>query len=243
MSVTGTGKILTSAWARFWMLFAGMSRLGRVATWIATWFAPPYHGRDALSWWNPKGYISPRAVIHHNDVHLGSHVFIDDRVLIYQARGGGLVEVGERVHLYRDSIIQNGHGGNVRIGARTYIQPRCMISAFQGPIDIGCGVEIAPNCSFYSYNHGFSQEEPISQQPLHTKGGIVIEDGVWIGVGVIVLDGVRIGEGAVIGAGSVVTTSVPPRAIAVGVPARVVRMRDGMPRNVKENEYARHMGK
>lgn len=50
-------------------------------------------------------------------------------------------------------------------------------------------------------------------------------DGAWLGVGVIVLGGVRIGAGAVIGAGSVVTQDVPDGAIAVGVPARVVKMR------------------
>jgi acetyltransferase-like isoleucine patch superfamily enzyme len=46
-----------------------------------------------------------------------------------------------------------------------------------------------------------------------------------LGYGVIVLSGVCIGEGAVIGAGSVVTKDVPAGAIAVGVPARVIRMR------------------
>jgi acetyltransferase-like isoleucine patch superfamily enzyme len=60
---------------------------------------------------------------------------------------------------------------------------------------------------------------------LQTKGDIVIEDDAWLGVGVVVLDGVRIGKGAVIGAGSVVTRDIPDNAIAVGVPASVVKMR------------------
>jgi len=61
---------------------------------------------------------------------------------------------------------------------------------------------------------------------LLSKGGIVVEDDVWLGYGVIVLDGVRIGKGAVIGAGSVVNQDIPSGAIAVGVPARVVKSRD-----------------
>jgi acetyltransferase-like isoleucine patch superfamily enzyme len=59
-----------------------------------------------------------------------------------------------------------------------------------------------------------------------SKGPIVVEDGVWLGVGTKILAGVRIGRGAVIGAGSIVTHDVPAGAIAIGVPARVVRMRD-----------------
>jgi acetyltransferase-like isoleucine patch superfamily enzyme len=66
---------------------------------------------------------------------------------------------------------------------------------------------------------------PIRRQPLHSKGGIVIEDDVWLGVGVIVLDGVRIGRGAVVGAGAVVTKDLPPNSISSGAPARVVKMR------------------
>jgi galactoside O-acetyltransferase len=57
------------------------------------------------------------------------------------------------------------------------------------------------------------------------KAPVVIEDEVWIGSHVVILPGVRIGQGAVIGAGSVVSRSIPPNAIAYGVPARVMRMR------------------
>ncbi|MDQ3796893.1 MAG: acyltransferase, partial [Pseudomonadota bacterium] len=71
------------------------------------------------------------------------------------------------------------------------------------------------------------------RQPLHTKGGIVIGDDVWLGVGVIVLDGVHIGNGAVIGAGAVVTRNVPDNAIAVGIPARVIGTRSGVQTGVR----------
>ncbi|MGN0611433.1 MAG: hypothetical protein ACI4JI_06570 [Ruminiclostridium sp.] len=48
---------------------------------------------------------------------------------------------------------------------------------------------------------------------------------VWIGCGAVILRNVTVGNGAVIGAGSVVTKDIPPYAIAVGNPARVIRMR------------------
>lgn len=59
------------------------------------------------------------------------------------------------------------------------------------------------------YNTGVSYTAP-------TKGPIVIEDDVWIGINAIILSGVTIGQGAVIGAGSVVAKDVPPYAIYVG---------------------------
>ena len=68
---------------------------------------------------------------------------------------------------------------------------------------------------------------PVKSQPMKLAP-VVIEDEVWIGAHVIVSPGVRIKKGAVIGAGSVVTRDVATGAIAVGVPARVMRPRDAM---------------
>jgi acetyltransferase-like isoleucine patch superfamily enzyme len=103
---------------------------------------------------------------------------------------------------------------------------------YKGPIQIGCQVQIAPNCAFYSYNHGFAPGDPIHKQPIWTKGGIIIHDDAWLGVGAIVLDGVRIGSGAVVGAGSVVMHDVPDGAIVAGVPARIVNMRNHLTRDL-----------
>ncbi len=69
---------------------------------------------------------------------------------------------------------------------------------------------------------------PVREQGIVARG-IRIGDGAWIGAGAIVLDGVTVGEGAVVGAGAVVTRDIPPYAVAVGVPARVVRQREMPP--------------
>lgn len=55
--------------------------------------------------------------------------------------------------------------------------------------------------------------------------GVEIGHDVWLGHGVIVMAGVKIGTGAVVGSGAVVTKDIPPYAIAVGVPAKVIKMR------------------
>lgn len=52
---------------------------------------------------------------------------------------------------------------------------------------------------------------------------VIIGDDVFIGARAIILKGVTIGDGAVIGAGSVVTKSIPPRVIAAGNPARIIK--------------------
>jgi acetyltransferase-like isoleucine patch superfamily enzyme len=226
--LAGVQGIFSVAWTFFWMRFAGLGYFGRIATCLATWFAPPYLERRRLARYNSKGYIAPSATIHHPHLQLGANVFIGDRVVIFQDNNGGPVELAERVHLYGDTCIQTGNDGRLKIGPDTHIQPRCQFSAYKAPIQIGCGVQIAPSCAFYPYDHGVAPGELIMQQPLQTKGGIMIDDDAWLGFGVIVLDGVRIGKGAVVGAGAVVTHDVPDGAIAVGVPARVVNMRSNL---------------
>ncbi len=212
-------------WTRFWMRYAGLGWRGRIATRLATWPIPPYKARTHLARLNPRGYVSAAAQIHHEALQLNKNVFIGDRVTIYQSGGGGAVTLEPGVHLYGDSTIETGEGGQVHIGAETHIQPRCQLSAYVGSIRIGRRVEIAPNCSFYPYNHSTHPDQPVRQQPLQSRGDILIGDDAWLGVGVIVLEGVTIGDGAVIGAGSVVTKDIPPCAIAMGVPAVVVKMR------------------
>jgi acetyltransferase-like isoleucine patch superfamily enzyme len=212
-------------WARFWMRYAGLNSVGRFAACMAAVFAQPHKARVYLARMNPKGFISHRAVVHHGDLHLGRHIFMDDRVVVFQNRNGGPIELGDRVYLYRDVILETGFGGSLRIGDEASIHPRCQLNAYVSSIEIGERVMIAPSCGFYSYNHGMALGQPIMEQPLTSKGSIVIGDDAWIGFGVIALESVRIGKGVVIGAGSVVTRDIPDGAIAAGNPARVIKMR------------------
>ena len=143
--------------------------------------------------------------------------------------------MGDQVHILRDTIIETGFGGSLTIGSKTTINPRCQVNAYLAPIRIGRGVQIAPNCALYSYDHGFAPGKTIRDQPIQTKGGIIIDDDVWLGFGVIVLSGVHIGKGSAVGAGSIVTHDIPDEAIAVGRPARVIKMRSEL---APEKEHA-----
>lgn len=213
------------AWTRFWMGRAGLGWRGRLATRLGALFSPPYTARFALARLGPRGYIDPDATVHHRALQLGAHVFVDARVVLNQAAGGGPLTIGDGVHILRDTIVATGQGGSVQIGPNTFIQARCQLMGYKGQIRIGRDVQLASNVLIYSYNHGTALGTPIREQPLETRGGVTIGDDVWLGANVVVLDGVTIGDGAVVAAGAVVTRDVPPGAIVGGVPARLIRMR------------------
>jgi acetyltransferase-like isoleucine patch superfamily enzyme len=92
---------------------------------------------------------------------------------------------------------------------------------------IGDGVLIAPHC-YFAGAAGYTAKRtdiPIVEQPLDLRGGLTVENDVWIGAGATIMDGVTIGHDAIIAAGSVVLTSVPPYGVARGAPAKVIHNR------------------
>ena len=222
----GVKGVALGIWTHFWMRLAGTGTIGRLATWIATWFVPPFYNRYFLAHIYPKGYTSTDAQVHCKSFVRGKNVYIGKRVLLYQNKDGGPIEIQDGVYVNRDTIMVTGIGGRITIGKNTHILPRCHFAAYLSSISIGNGVLIAVNCSFFPYNHGIKKGYLIAKQPFTSKGDIVIGDDAWIGAGSIILDGVKIGKGAVIGAGSVVASDVPDGGIAFGVPARLIKFRD-----------------
>lgn len=125
---------------------------------------------------------------------------------------------------------------DVQLGDYSYIAKNCRISHCSigkfcsiGP-NFCCGLGVHPTNGistapmFYStakQNGTTLCKENKIEESLHTNIG----NDVFIGANVTVLDGVTISDGAVIGAGAVVTKDIPPYAIAVGVPAKVVKYR------------------
>ncbi len=189
-----------------------------------------YKGKKKLlRYLGDRPYLSPRAQISCPNLEVSPNCFIDDYVTIFaHPHSTGGVYLAENVHIYRWSMIELGEGaGNLRIGENTYLQSGCILNPFVGSITIGANCMIAARCSFTPYQHGFADiHRPMREQPLTSRGDIVIEDDVWLGLNVSVMDGVTIGKGTIIGAGSVVTKDIPPYVIAAGVPARIIRKRD-----------------
>jgi acetyltransferase-like isoleucine patch superfamily enzyme len=116
--------------------------------------------------------------------------------------------------------------GFFELGSHSYIGCNAVMGA-GGGIRIGDFVLIGQCVNVHAEKHAFDDPSRLIGEQGVTYQGVVIEDDVWIGSKATILDGVTIGRGAVIGAGAVVTKSIPPYAIAIGVPAMVVRSRLG----------------
>ncbi len=117
------------------------------------------------------------------------------------------------------------HEGEVVIGAKTVLGQECTISAYKR-IRVGEQCVVADRAMFIDFDHGIVEvERPIRQQGIYMEP-VNVGSNVWIGYGATVLRGAAVGDNAVLGTYAVVTRDVPANAVAAGVPARVIRMRE-----------------
>lgn len=154
---------------------------------------------------DPTARISPLADIEESVrgtlIQIGARTMVDAFVKIKPAGGSGDVIIGEDCAINSGVVIYTGNG-----------------------VRIGDAVAIAANCTLAPTNHAVADRyRLIKDQGFQaSKGGIIIEDDVWLGAGVVVLDGAVIRQGAVVGAGSVVRGEVPAYAIIAGSPLRQI---------------------
>jgi len=135
----------------------------------------------------------------------------------------GVMHIGPRLRLVSTIATTElvvGSGGRLEIGESVFINYGCSISA-------NAFVRIGDRCSIGTYviimDNDFHQTDPERREERPPSAPVVLEENVWLGARVIVLKGVTIGHDTTIGAGSVVTRDIPPRCVAAGVPARVIR--------------------
>jgi maltose O-acetyltransferase len=136
------------------------------------------------------------------------------RRLLEELLGGIGPDTVLRPPLYVD------YGVHLTIGARCFANFG-LVALDCAHITIGDDVQIGPNVQLLTPTHPVDPDE--RRTGIEGAGPIAVGDGVWLGGGTIVLADVTIGEGTVVGAGAVVTRDLPPRVVAVGSPARVVR--------------------
>lgn len=166
--------------------------------------------------------------------HISLNPFIridfDGRIVFSHLAGGNKVGshstiirslVGRYVALGCDSFMSRSKTGNY-----CTFGSRISIGGSNHPYDLVTSHEVAFRNTAAIYGETIVEQDNYAQgQEANAQYHVEIGHDVWIGDNVVVLPGRKIGTGAVIGAGTVVTSDVPPYSIAVGNPSRVVKHR------------------
>ena len=105
------------------------------------------------------------------------------------------------------------------IGRNVYINPNLLAMA-RGGITIEDEVQLAANVQLISNNHDLYDRQILICRPILTR------EGAWVGAGATIMPGVTVGRYAVVGSAAVVTKDVPDYGVAVGNPARVIKLLD-----------------
>jgi acetyltransferase-like isoleucine patch superfamily enzyme len=142
---------------------------------------------------------------------------------------------GRLVAMERNQIVAVQTHGETRfdptliLGNNVSMENDCHVAA-AFHVEIHDDVLMASRVYVSDHSHGGATAADLAlapnDRPIVSKGPVVIEAQVWLGENVCVLPGVRIGRSSIIGANSVVTRDIPPRSVAAGVPARVLRTLD-----------------
>lgn len=146
---------------------------------------------------------------------------------IEESKKGTKIIIGDNVLI--DSFVKIkpvGGDGDVIIGNNSYINSGTVIYSGNG-VKIGEYVLVAANCTFAPVNHEYRSKDKtiLEQRFMPSRGGIIIEDDVWIGANTVILDGAKIKKGVVIGAGSLVKGELEEYGIYAGNPLQLIGQR------------------
>jgi acetyltransferase-like isoleucine patch superfamily enzyme len=149
------------------------------------------------------------------DVKLGRDVKIFAFVNLYGCEVGDESKIGTFVEIQKGAKI----GSRVKVSSHTFI---CEGVSIEDEVFIGHGVMFIND----KYPRAATSTGQLQTEADWVCTPTLIQRGASIGSNATILCGVTIGEGAIVGAGSVVTRDIPPRSIAAGNPARVIRTLD-----------------
>lgn len=135
--------------------------------------------------------------------------------------------IGKNLMIENDVNISRQHylNGSIKIGDNVLLAKHVFID-YSGNVEIGDNVQLTNGVIIESHYHPFHSDHNKSRD-LVVPTSLIIEDGAVIGSRAIIMPSChRIGKHARIGAGAVVTKDIPDYAVAVGVPAKVVRFQE-----------------
>jgi len=173
---------------------------------------------NALSYYFNRIYYFGKAWSKIKNLSAG--VIIDGEIVV---TGTSNIQIGNKTRIGRDTELETTGEGEILIAEDVRINRGTTICAYS-QISIGYKCLIGELVSIRDANHGIKKTSYVKDQP-HNAKPIKIGNDAWIGRGSCILSGVIIGDGAVIGANSVVTKDIPPYSIAVGSPAKVIKLR------------------
>jgi phosphonate metabolism protein (transferase hexapeptide repeat family) len=169
------------------------------------------------------------ATIIHPDTapkQLGVEPFIDPTAKVRDSSFGQYCEVGPRSKVTESAFGDYSYVASDSDIMSTQVGKFCSIAA-QVRINPGNHPLERVALSHFTYRssaYGLGDDDP-TIFAWRRSHAVTLGHDVWIGHGVVILPGVSIGNGAAIGAGAVVSKDVPPFAIVVGLPAKVLRFR------------------
>ena len=199
-------------------LFVGLgARLYRLRTPIAKATLPRFgNSPKNLTIDLPRNISGAERIFIGDDVALGPGSFLI-AVTRYPSRKMASPEFPTEDQIFEPTLT---------IGNRVTATANLQVFAQQS-VTIEDDVMFASNVFLNDGSHGYQTATvPYKYQPIFRVAPILVARGSWIGQNVVVMPGVTIGECAVVGANSVVTKSVPPRCIAAGSPARILKRWD-----------------
>jgi acetyltransferase-like isoleucine patch superfamily enzyme len=157
-----------------------------------------------------------------NKIDLARKVLCDDYTTLDARGADARIQIDECVSLARFSALV-ARNGIIKIGKGCNIGSYTRIGT-ESSVELGESVLIAGYCYIGPGNHlPGTADEPLISRPMDIRGGVSIGAHTWLGARVTVVDGVKIGEGCIIGAHSLVLSDIPPRSVAIGAPAKVIR--------------------
>ncbi len=128
----------------------------------------------------------------------------------------GFRKLGRTVRFFRISFLRVM---GVKVGRNCFISLGVKFDMTRGSIEVGNGCVITHGCVLAAHDPTVRKRYP----DRSGEGKIKLGDDVYVGVNSVILRNVTIGHHAIVGAGTVVTKDVPPYAIVVGNPQRILR--------------------
>jgi acetyltransferase-like isoleucine patch superfamily enzyme len=165
-----------------------------------------------------------RARLHWHFLRRESYLRFPVQGNLLEALDQGRARIGSSVLIEPDCwFALYPETAELEIGEGTFVNIGCMLAATER-ITIGRHCMFANYCFVADADHRFDDPElPVTWQGMKTIGPVSIGDNCWFGTNCVVTGGVTIGERTVVGANSVVTRDLPPRVVAAGAPAKVIR--------------------